>query len=73
MAEEAAARRFIEVFPEAFAWNVTVLNSDEQPLVVRPQCSRAMLLRELGGWLAKKCVHFFIRPLLSHGCSSDGR
>lgn len=61
------AKRFIEAFPEAKAWSVSVLTQDKsKALVQRPQCSREVLLRELNAWMKIAQSHFFLRPLLSN-------
>ena len=73
------AKRFIEAFPEAKAWSVSVLSQDKsKALVQRPQCSREVLLRELNAWMKIPQSHFFLRPLLSNvvlldldGCKVD--
>lgn len=72
------AKRFIEAFPEAKAWSVSVLTQDKsKALVQRPQCSREVLLRELNAWMKIAQSHF-LRPLLSNvvlldldGCKVD--
>ncbi len=66
MPTHAAALRFIDCFPEAAAWNVTLLTEEKRAIVAKPQCSRDALLKDLKGWLSMKAVHFFVRPLLNN-------
>ena len=67
MSAISAALRFLEVFPEAKAFNVVLVRAhDKRPVVSRPQCSADELHKNLPNWLALHKVHFFIRPLMAN-------
>ena len=42
MTQEAAALQFLEVFPEAEAFNITILTEEKRVIVARPQCFSPM-------------------------------
>ncbi|OLP81866.1 hypothetical protein AK812_SmicGene37534 [Symbiodinium microadriaticum] len=58
------ALEFLGLFPEAHAWNVSILSTDKRAVVYRPSCSRDVLRQNLPTWLSLHNTHFFIRPLL---------
>ena len=61
-----AARAFLEVFPEAKAFSITIMTKDkDKTLINRPHCAKETLLKELPNWLGYQEHHFFIRPLLA--------
>jgi len=61
-----AAQQFVEVFPEAKAFSVTILDKEKKAVKVhRPRCSKSLLLQQLPFWIGLKDHHFFIRPLLA--------
>ena len=60
------AVQFLEAFPKAQAFNVILLTEEKRAIISRPQCSRALLLKELPGWLSMSAVHLFIRPLMAN-------
>ena len=43
MAHLASALRFVDAFPEAEALNVTLLTEEKRGIIVKPQCSRAIV------------------------------
>ena len=66
MAEQEALR-FIDAFPEALTFNVTVLSADKSIKFVHlSQCSRRLLLDKLTSWLSMRPTHFFIRPIMNN-------
>ena len=66
MVSQSAAIRFIEAFPEAQAFSVTILTEEKRSVVGHPQCPREKLLRELPRWLDLQAVHFYVRPLIGN-------
>ena len=55
---------FLGFFPEAHAWNVSILSTGKRAVVYRPSCSRDFLRKKLQTWLSFHNIHVFIRPWL---------
>ena len=60
MTDHATALQFLQAFPEADAFNVTLLTEERRRIVNLPQCSRASLLKNLPTWLSMQSCHFFV-------------
>ena len=66
MADKGVALQFLQCFPEAVAFNVTLLTEERRHVLSLPQCSRPHLLQNLGTWLGMTSCHFFIRPHMAN-------
>ena len=61
------ALRFIEAFPEAKAFSVTILSADKKTTQLhKPECARTMLMQNLMKWTANDFQHVFVRPLMGN-------
>ena len=72
-----AAVEFLGLFPEAHAWNVSILSTDKRAVVYRPSCSRDFLRQNLQTWLSLhnnnpelSCAKLAAVPLPSLACSN---
>ena len=61
-----AALTFLESFPEAQAWHITVLDQQKVHITNAERMSPSMVRRSLQWWLGLRNVHIFVRPLLSN-------
>jgi hypothetical protein len=61
-----AALTFLDSFPEAQAWHITVLDQQKVHITNAERMSPSMVRRSLQWWLGLRSVHIFVRPLLSN-------
>ena len=58
--------QFLQAFPEAASFSVTLLTDEKRAVVHQAQCSAQNLHKNLPVWLGMKNVHFFIRPHMAN-------